>query len=130
MSPCLTTSLITRIITTLSEVAIPQARISTRYTGVHSACRLGARLTDSGEEKEYQSLAYSGRPIWVEWNETIASADPSSLPPGITNETKIFEPSGFLRLANGPVLSEYDQECLKSLEAAGLRDHEHVLVGV
>jgi sarcosine oxidase/L-pipecolate oxidase len=87
-----------------------------------------ADLTFSGNEQEYQDLAFSGRPIWLEWNDNLASTPASDLPPGLTPETKLFVPCGFLRLSNGPKLSEYDQECLEYLEQAGLRHHQHVIV--
>ncbi|RSH95300.1 hypothetical protein EHS25_000387 [Saitozyma podzolica] len=80
-----------------------------------------------GNEKEYQDLAFSGRPIWLEWNDALARTPASDLPPGLTPETKLFMPCGFLRLSNGPTLSEYDQECLEYLEQAGLRHHQHVI---
>ena len=88
-----------------------------------------ADLIFSGNEVEYQDLAFSGRPIWLEWNDTIASTPAEKLPHGLTPETKVFVPNGFLRLSNGPKLSEYDQMCLAELEKAGLRHHQHVIVG-
>ena len=86
--------------------------------------------TLSGNEVEYQDLAFSGRPIWLEWNERIASTPPDKLPHGLTPETKVFVPNGFLRLSSGPTLSDYDQMCLAELEKAGLRHHQHIIVGV
>ena len=83
----------------------------------------------SGNEVEYQDLAFSGRPIWLEWNDTIASTPAEKLPHGLIPETKVFVPNGFLRLSNGTKLSEYDQTCLAELEKAGLRHHQHVIVG-
>lgn len=80
-----------------------------------------------GHETEYQDLAFSGRPIWLDWNAQIAASKAEDLPKGLTPETKLFEPCGFLRLANGPKLSAYDQDCLDYLEKAGLRHHQHVL---
>ncbi|EIW65833.1 hypothetical protein TREMEDRAFT_41277 [Tremella mesenterica DSM 1558] len=79
-----------------------------------------------GDETEYQDLAFSGRPIWLEWNEQIAKSKPEDLPKGLTPETKLFVPCGFYRLAVGPQLSAYDQMCLDELEKAGLREELHV----
>ncbi|KAK4687540.1 hypothetical protein P7C73_g2584, partial [Tremellales sp. Uapishka_1] len=79
-----------------------------------------------GHETEYQDLAFSGRPIWLEWNKAIAACPSDQLPKGITPETKLFVECGFMRISNGSVLSDYDSECLDYLEQAGLRHHQHV----
>ncbi|WVQ75719.1 hypothetical protein IAR50_005349 [Cryptococcus sp. DSM 104548] len=79
-----------------------------------------------GKETEYQDLAFSGRPIWLEWNAQLASTPAHLLPPGLTPEDKLFVPSGFLRISNDVKMSEYDRDCLEALEKAGLRDHQHV----
>jgi hypothetical protein len=86
-------------------------------------------LTRSGTETEYQDLAYSGRPIWEEWNSTIAKTPADELPKGLTPETKVFEDCGLLRLSEGK-LSQYDLDSLKALESAGYRDHQHHIVSV
>jgi sarcosine oxidase / L-pipecolate oxidase len=83
-----------------------------------------------GKETEYQDLAFSGRPIWLEWNDTIASIPANELPKGITPDTKLFVPCGWLRLSSGSELSQYDKECLAELEKAGLSHWQHVLVRV
>lgn len=83
-----------------------------------------------GSETEYQDLAFAGRPIWEEWNRTIASTPANDLPKGLTPDTDLFVPCGFLRLSNGEELSTYDKECLMYLEKAGLRHHQHVLVSL
>ena len=83
----------------------------------------------SGNETEYQDLAYSGRPIWLEWNRMIASTPADRLPMGIKPETQLFVPCGYVRLSDGPKLSEYDVQCLGNMEKAGVRHHQHVIVG-
>ncbi|KAL7421329.1 hypothetical protein Q5752_004214 [Cryptotrichosporon argae] len=80
-----------------------------------------------GDEVEYQDLAFSGRPIWEAWNADIAAAGPGELPKGVTNETVLFVPCGFMRLSTGPQLSDYDAACLAYLERAGVRADNHVL---
>ncbi|KAK8870118.1 hypothetical protein IAR55_000688 [Kwoniella newhampshirensis] len=80
-----------------------------------------------GDEIEYQDLALSGRPIWLEWNEQLRSTPADQLPKGLTPEDDLFIPCGFLRMSNGTELSDYDKECLVQLEKAGLRDYNHVL---
>ena len=92
---------------------------------VSSKVRMG--LTSSGTEVEYQDLAYSGRPIWEEWNATIAKTPADKLPKGLTPETKVFEDNGLLRLSEGK-LSQYDLDSLKALESAGFREHQHHIV--
>lgn len=82
----------------------------------------------SGTETEYQDLAFSGRPIWEEWNKQIRGTPAHLLPKGLTPSDEVFVPCGFLRMGNGPELSAYDKECLVELEKAGLRHHQHVLV--
>lgn len=81
-----------------------------------------------GNETEYQDLAFSGRPIWLEWNRMIASTLAEDLPKGLTPDTKLFVPCGLLRFSIESNLSEYDQECLDELEKAGLRHWQHVIV--
>ncbi|KAE8538352.1 hypothetical protein D1P53_004705 [Cryptococcus gattii VGV] len=80
-----------------------------------------------GDETEYQDLAFSGRPIWLEWNKKISETPAEQLPLGLTPEDQPFAPCGFLRISNGEQLSEYDQMCLNELEKAGLRHHQHVI---
>ncbi|WVQ84745.1 hypothetical protein IAT38_006902 [Cryptococcus sp. DSM 104549] len=80
-----------------------------------------------GEETEYQDLAFSGRPIWVEWNKQLAATPADELPEGLTPEDELFVPCGFLRLSDGEKLSDYDQRCLDELEKVGLRHHQHVI---
>ena len=82
----------------------------------------------SGNETEYQDLAFSGRPIWLEWNDIIASTPAEQLPRGLTPDTKLLVPCGYLRLANGPELSAYDHKCLDELEKVGLRHYQHRIV--
>lgn len=72
-------------------------------------------------------MAFSGRPIWVEWNAAIAATPAADLPLGLTPRTKVFEDCGFIRIATDPELPEYDLYCLEQLDAAGLRHHQHVL---
>nr|XP_031858637.1 uncharacterized protein CI109_006017 [Kwoniella shandongensis]KAA5525709.1 hypothetical protein CI109_006017 [Kwoniella shandongensis] len=80
-----------------------------------------------GDEIEYQDLALSGRPIWLEWNELLRSTPADQLPKGLTPEDDLFVPCGFLRISSGGDLSDYDKECLVQLEKAGLRKYQHVL---
>lgn len=82
-----------------------------------------------GSETEYQDLAFSGRPIWLQWNRDIANTPASELPKGLTPTTQVFSPCGFLRMADGPELSAYDRDCLEQLEKAGLRGFQHVIHG-
>lgn len=82
----------------------------------------------SGKETEYQDLAFSGRPIWLEWNKTIASTPADRLPRGLTPDTKVFEPNGFLRLSEGE-FSEYDLESMREAEKGGIRHFQHIIVG-
>ncbi|KAF2122990.1 FAD dependent oxidoreductase [Lophiotrema nucula] len=80
-----------------------------------------------GHEVEYQDLAFAGRPVWLEWNEQIASAPAGDLPKGLMPDMKLFVDCGLLRFSMEPELSEYDQECLVELEKAGLRHWQHVI---
>ncbi|RDW84777.1 FAD dependent oxidoreductase-4 [Coleophoma cylindrospora] len=80
-----------------------------------------------GNEVEYQDLAFSGRPTWLEWNQMIASTPASELPNGLTPDSKLFVPCGWLRFSKESELSQYDQDCLVELEKAGLRHWQHVL---
>jgi sarcosine oxidase/L-pipecolate oxidase len=77
---------------------------------------------------EYQDLAFSGRPIWLEWNKAIATTPAQDLPKGLTPDTTPFVPCGLLKFSIGETLSEYDQDCLDELEKAGLRHWQHVTV--
>ena len=86
------------------------------------------RSNVSGTEVEYQDLAFSGRPIWVRWNEAIAKSRPQDLPNGITPHTKVFEPNGLLRVSEGK-MSQYDIDSMKALEKAGIRHFQHLTVG-
>lgn len=84
-----------------------------------------------GEEVEYQRLAYRARAIWSQWNIDIASTPPSSLPPCISPSTRLFYPSGFLRLPLHPTspLSEKELSSLSHIasESASLRAQNYVL---
>lgn len=77
---------------------------------------------------EYQDLAFSGRPIWLDWNDTIASTPASQLPRGLTPETKVFVQNGVLHFSNVPTLSDYDRMCLEELRKARFRNHQHIIV--
>lgn len=127
----------------LSLVVMLQAQMSTKSIGVRSESaalrtssalpsQIPSSLKGSGSETEYQNLAYSGRPIWLEWNDTIAKTPANKLPPGITPDTKLFVPCGLLRVTtkDDHQLSDYDTTCLEALEKAGLRHHMHVLVSL
>jgi sarcosine oxidase/L-pipecolate oxidase len=81
-----------------------------------------------GGEVEYQELAFSGRPIWLEWNQMIASTSASDLPKGLDTDSELFVPCGLLRFAMGPELSQYEKDCLVELDKAGLRHWQHVVV--
>jgi sarcosine oxidase/L-pipecolate oxidase len=83
-----------------------------------------------GSEVEYQDLAFSGRPIWLEWNKEIASTPAVELPEGLTPDTNLFEDCGLLRFSMEPKFSEYDKDCLDELEKAGLRHWNYVVVSI
>lgn len=83
-----------------------------------------------GDETEYQDLAFSGRPIWLEWNAAIASTPADKLPRGLTPSTKLFEDCGFMRISSDAVMSDYDKHCISELEKVGLKHHQHVLTDV
>ncbi|KUJ13712.1 FAD dependent oxidoreductase [Mollisia scopiformis] len=80
-----------------------------------------------GHEVEYQDLAFSGRPVWLEWNEMISSTSPEDLPQGLTPDTKLFVDCGLLRFSMESELSQYDKDCLEELEKAGLRHWQHIV---
>lgn len=58
----------------------------------------------------------------------ITSTPASELPEGLTPDTKIFVPCGFLRFSKESELSQYDKDGLMELEKAGLRHWQHVIV--
>lgn len=78
--------------------------------------------------QRYQNLAYSGRKVWLEWNDLVKTIPKEDLPAGLKNEDQLFYPCGFMRLCDTDKLSAYDIDCLNALESAGLRDFQHVIV--
>ena len=84
----------------------------------------------SGNEVEYQDMAYASRSCWLEWNKSLAETPESLLPAGFDRQTTLFVPCGFLRWSDGSILSGYDIDCLEELDKAGLRSHQNHIVSV
>lgn len=57
----------------------------------------------------------------------IAATPANELPKGLSADTKVFVPYGWLRFSMDSTWSQYDEECLTELEKAGLRHWQHVL---
>lgn len=64
----------------------------------------------------YQSLAIEARDMWLSWNRDVADAEPSSLPPGLATDDKLFLNCGSYFLAEGPSLTDFYAQSLDSME--------------
>ncbi|KAI0157574.1 FAD dependent oxidoreductase [Xylariaceae sp. FL1272] len=95
----------------------PAAGIDSASTDINKIIRFSY-----GKEIEYQRLASQAAELWQEWNEQVKDAE--EVPEVLRNERKLWYNCGFLRMAAGDELAEFEIETLRNMEREGVRDSQ------
>jgi len=78
-----------------------------------------------GSDVLYQNLALDALSGWKAWNEELAD-ESTQIPPGMTHEDTLYVKNGFISVADGSELPEFERLSLKGISEAGYGDSQFV----
>lgn len=73
-----------------------------------------------GSQVEYQELTFEAIEEWKQWNDELSKG--VDLPPGLSNEDRVFYNTGNLNMVDGNELPEFELATIRSMEEFGHKD--------